>query len=446
VTLVRVANERHELMWTTHHLCIDGWSWPVVFSELSSCYEGLRKEKAQELAPPCPYSRFIRWLATDAPASESFWKTELRGFKEPTPIDLSDPAPHSAAVAELGDDSASVTADAHDRLQALARRLQVTPSCVVQAAWAMTLGHYSAASDVVFGAAYSGRPPEIPGVEGLVGPCVNNVPVRVSLAPGQSVATLLAALQRKQADLMHHQHTPLAQIQEWAGVPLRLRLFESLLVFQNYAVGADARRFGDAEVRLMRGPDATGYPVTLIAIPGPGELRLKLLYQKNRIASDQGKTMLADLLTVLAAMSASTEQTTDALLAQLPGSTRGRAAQVAANRRHARTSAYVAPSGDTERALAAIWSELFEVERVGLDDNFFDLGGNSLLLVRAHQELQKRFGADLPITALFQYPTVRSLARHLSGGGAEAGSDELRERSRKRKEALARIRGVAAKR
>ena len=144
-------------------------------------------------APPCPYSRFIRWLATDAPASESFWKTELLGFKEPTPIDLSDPAPHSAAVAELGDDSASVTADAHDRLQALARRLQVTPSCVVQAAWAMTLGHYSAASDVVFGAAYSGRPPEIPGVEGLVGPCVNNVPVRVSLAPGQSVATLLAA-------------------------------------------------------------------------------------------------------------------------------------------------------------------------------------------------------------------------------------------------------------
>ena len=181
---------------------------------------------------------------------------------------------------------------------------------------------------------------------------------------------------------MHHQHTPLAQIQEWAGVPLRLRLFESLLVFQNYAGGADARRFGDAEVRLMRGPDATGYPVTLIAIPGPGELRLKLLYQKNRFASDQGKTMLADLLTVLEAMFASTEQTTDALLAQLPGSTRGRAAQVAANRRHARTSAYVAPSGDTERTLAAIWSELFEVERVGLDDNFFDLGGHSLLLVQ----------------------------------------------------------------
>ena len=79
-------------MWTGRTTCIDGWSWPVVFSELSSCYEGLRKEKAQELAGACPYSRFIRWLATHAPASESFWKTELLGFKEPTPIDLSDPA------------------------------------------------------------------------------------------------------------------------------------------------------------------------------------------------------------------------------------------------------------------------------------------------------------------------------------------------------------------
>jgi non-ribosomal peptide synthetase component F len=310
----------------------------------------------------------------------------------------------------------------------------------------MTLGHYSAASDIVFGAAYSGRPPEIPGVEGMVGPCVNNVPVRVSVAPGQSLATLLASLQRKQADLMHHQHAPLAQIQEWAGVPLRLRLFESLVVFQNYAVGADARRLGDAEVRLVRGPDATGYPLTVIAIPGLTTLRLKLLYQKDRFARDEARAMLDDLSTVLRAVSASTDQTIGAVVAKLPGTTRGRAAELAANRRQRRTTAYVAPSGDAEQAVAAIWCRLFEVDRVGLDDNFFDLGGHSLLLVRAHRELQERFRADLPITALFQYPTVRSLARHLSGAGGEAKGDALRERTRKRKEALARIRGAAGKR
>ncbi|RQO56211.1 non-ribosomal peptide synthetase [Variovorax sp. KBW07] len=102
-----------------------------------------------------------------------------------------------------------------------------------------------------------------------------------------------------------------------------------------------------------------------------------------------------------------------------------------------RATAYEAPQGHVARTLAAIWSEVLKVEQVGLHDNFFDLGGHSLLLIRAHRLLEDRLQAAFPLVNLFKYPTVESLARWIEQGGAQAaaastaGGDEraLRQRA-----------------
>ena len=102
-----------------------------------------------------------------------------------------------------------------------------------------------------------------------------------------------------------------------------------------------------------------------------------------------------------------------------------------------RASTYEAPQGQVARTLAAIWSEVLQVEQVSLRDNFFDLGGHSLLLIRAHRLLEDRLHATFPLVNLFKYPTVESLARWIEQGGAQAaaastaGGDEraLRQRA-----------------
>ena len=102
-----------------------------------------------------------------------------------------------------------------------------------------------------------------------------------------------------------------------------------------------------------------------------------------------------------------------------------------------RATAYEAPQGHVARTLAAIWSEVLKVEQVGLHDNFFDLGGHSLLLIRAHRLLEDRLQATFPLVSLFKYPTVESLAHWIEQGGAQtaaaaaAGGDEraLRQRA-----------------
>ncbi len=91
-------------------------------------------------------------------------------------------------------------------------------------------------------------------------------------------------------------------------------------------------------------------------------------------------------------------------------------------------SRFVAPASAHERTLAAIWRELLARDRVGVDDNFFDLGGHSLLLVRLQARIQQALGREVPLVDLFGYPTIRSMAAHLAAaeGGAN-GAENVAE-------------------
>ena len=97
---------------------------------------------------------------------------------------------------------------------------------------------------------------------------------------------------------------------------------------------------------------------------------------------------------------------------------------------------YVAPRTEVEQTVADIWRRVLQVEQVGVNDNFFDLGGHSLLVLRIHRELQETFRRDILMTELFQYPTVSALAAYLSGADAE---QPALEQSRQRTETRRRL-------
>ena len=75
--------------------------------------------------------------------------------------------------------------------------------------------------------------------------------------------------------------------------------------------------------------------------------------------------------------------------------------------------AYTPPDGDLQQRIASIWTDVLGVDRIGADDNFFDLGGNSFLVARVHARLSDAGGAAVSIVDMFQFPTVRALAAHL---------------------------------
>ncbi|MGK4585533.1 amino acid adenylation domain-containing protein [Kitasatospora sp. HPMI-4] len=296
MTLLRLADDRHTLVLTNHHILWDGWSIGVLLGELVELY---RQGTGAGLPRATPMRDYLGWLAVqDRQAARTAWAASLAGLEESTLI-----APDRVAAAEPGLPqrlSEHLSAELTEALGATARRLGVTVNTLVQAAWGITLARLTGRTDVVFGSVVSGRPPELPGVERMIGLLINTLPVRVRLDPAESLGALLARLQDEQSALLAHQHLGLAELQRLCGLG---ELFDTTYVFENYPVDTAALATPGEGLRITGadGRDGTHYPVTVAALPGP-RLGLRVDYRPELVGRDTAERITAGLRTVLAAI------------------------------------------------------------------------------------------------------------------------------------------------
>ena len=261
--LIRVGSDEHRLVLTNHHILMDGWSLPILVRELLTLYA----HKAGDSALPrvTPYRDYLAWLARqDRAEAIAAWRSALAGLEQPTRL-LARTVEHAPVAPEqlALNLSAPLTAVLMQRV----REHSLTLNTIVQAVWGILLGRLSGRDDVVFGITVAGRPPDITGVEAMVGLFINTVPVRLQLPPAKPLLALLLDLQDNQSRLFAHQHLGLAEIQGLAGLG---DLFDTLVVFENYPVDRSGVSTDAAglQVSHVTGHDATHYPLTLMAVPG----------------------------------------------------------------------------------------------------------------------------------------------------------------------------------
>lgn len=102
---------------------------------------------------------------------------------------------------------------------------------------------------------------------------------------------------------------------------------------------------------------------------------------------------------------------------------------------------YAEPQNELEEAIAAVWRKVLRLEKVGVYDNFFDLGGQSLLMVQMHRGVRESLKREIPLVEMFRFPTINSLAKHLrQRERVETGNEKIADRVRRREEALERRR------
>nr|WP_315860848.1 non-ribosomal peptide synthetase [Amycolatopsis sp. EV170708-02-1] len=230
--LLALPDGRHRLVFTHQHVLLDGWSVPQLFAELSQLYAGA------DPAPARQYRDHLGWLGNqDRAAAEAAWRQALDGLTEPTHLVPHDPQRVPALPERL---SLELPEEATEALTAVARSRGLTLNTLVQTAWSIVLGRLTGRSDVVFGATVAGRPPELAGVERMIGLFINTVPVRIVLDPAEKLGDLLDRVQDEQSGLLAHQHYGLADIQRGAGLG---ELFDTLMVFESYP-GADEDETG----------------------------------------------------------------------------------------------------------------------------------------------------------------------------------------------------------
>ncbi|MFD5086391.1 non-ribosomal peptide synthase/polyketide synthase [Kitasatospora sp. NPDC058406] len=277
---------------TFHHILVDGWSLPVLLDELSALLAGA------EPGPVTPYRDYLALLAgRDQEASREAWRTLLDGLEEPV---LLAPGAAGARIAdELPCDHwVELSAALTDRLDGVLRARGLTLNTAVQGAWALLLARLTGRDDVVFGATVSGRAPELPGIEGMVGLFINTVPVRVRIAPGQTLSALLAGLQEQQAAMAAHQYTGLAEIQQLVG---HGELFDTLTVFESFP--------GDRTGAAVDSRYAVHYPLALLVHPGE-RLRLRLSHQTHSFSPAEAVRLGERLVRLLTALADDPEQRT----------------------------------------------------------------------------------------------------------------------------------------
>ena len=344
LALFRTGDTTHRLVWTFHHLLLDGWCLPPLLAELFTLYGSLRRGDEPRLGPATPYRDYIAWLEyQDAERVERFWRRELEGFDAPSRLDLAAPtAPRSGPErCEL-----SLSRAITEGLEGMARRLRLTLNTLMQGAWALLLSRYTDTSDVVFGVTFSGRPPELAGVESILGLFINTLPLRVEVAAEVPLTPWLGSLQDRQAELRDVEWSPLAQVQRWSQVPRGVALFDTLLVFENYPVDADllqqVRQQTGLELTDLEFSDQTNYPLTLVA-GARAELALHSTFDPTRFERSAMDRLLRHLETLLGAMLEDPE----APLGRLPLLTPSERTQLVA-----RTAGEVAPQeGSPQRLL-----------------------------------------------------------------------------------------------
>jgi non-ribosomal peptide synthase protein (TIGR01720 family) len=315
VALIRVADDVYRFCWGAHHLLLDGWSWPIVLKEFFIYYEAFRKGERPQLQQARPYSDYVAWLQRqDTSRAEAFWRSTLRGFKKTT--SLGDERLNVRTNSEKigrADDVVFLSEKSTASLRQLAREHQLTLNTVVQGAWALLLSRQSGERDVVFGATVSGRPAELTGVEEIVGPFINTLPVRVSVAPEDHVMEWLRKIQEQQAEMRQYEYSPLVEVQSWSEVPRGMPLFESILVFDNYPLEdfvqkGDGRwaldsSFSNGAERSLAAHDfgtegVTTYPLTVVVIAGK-RMTLGIMYDSLRFERQTISRMLTMLEAVL---------------------------------------------------------------------------------------------------------------------------------------------------
>ncbi|MBV8858951.1 MAG: amino acid adenylation domain-containing protein [Acidobacteria bacterium] len=304
LVLARAGEETYHFVWTHHHLLLDGWSLSLLWGEVFAAYEALARGVAPAFAPARPFRDYVAWLRRqDASRPEEFWRASLKGFNAPTPLAVDRPAPEApAAGSPTGQQQARLSSEATARLQAFARSHHLTLNTLLQGAWALLLSRYSGERDVVFGATVSGRPPELDGVEEMIGLFINTLPVRAEVEPRAHLADWLKGLQGRQAELRQYEHSPLVEVQGWSEVPRGTPLFESILIFENYPIDPEAQKSDAAlEVTDIRPAEKTTYPLTVTAAPGT-ELLLRVQYDCRRFDEGAAARLLGHLRTLLEAV------------------------------------------------------------------------------------------------------------------------------------------------
>ncbi|MBO3287522.1 AMP-binding protein, partial [Paenibacillus polymyxa] len=283
VQVLQTDEETYHLVWSFHHIVMDGWCLSLVTGEVFGTYFALLEQKQPELAHITPYGQYIEWLERqDERAAQEYWSSYLAGFEQQTllpGLDTSSKDQAANTVFATANEtreyvSEKITVDLDpawsEAMYRIAKQQQVTINTLMQSVWGLILQKYNNNEDVVFGSVVSGRPTDIAGVEHMIGLFINTIPVRIQSEQNATFVDIMRKTQEQALASGAYDSFPLYEIQ--ALTEQKQHLINHIMVFENYPVEEQVEQLGEVrpsafEITNVEVVEQTNYDLDLIVMP-----------------------------------------------------------------------------------------------------------------------------------------------------------------------------------
>ena len=308
LTLIQVQEYCYQLVWSSHHLILDGWSTPIVLKDVFTYYDSIKTKSYIPINYPPSYHNYVEWIKNqDLESSKDYWKKNLKGLYKPTQINFKEKN-KNMDNAEYSEQNINFDPPLFSGLTSLAQYHKITISSILYAAWAKLINFYSGEDDVIFGVTISGRSIDFENVESIVGVLINTLPLRINLSPNETIGDYFRRLQLSLAEIINYEYTPLIQIQEWSEIKKGQPLFDSIVVISNNNIDSTGWHLqSNIKVREIRSIEKTNYPLTL-DISIKNELTLRIEYNTDLFDAETINRMLVHYQTILEGMVANPDQ------------------------------------------------------------------------------------------------------------------------------------------
>ncbi|MEO0398640.1 MAG: aminotransferase class III-fold pyridoxal phosphate-dependent enzyme [Pseudomonadota bacterium] len=428
--LINLEPDRRLLVVYASHLVFDGYSADLFVSDIIARYEeelASESENGDVADRPsiAPYRAFVHATQAEGRSSENeaYWRSVFK--TPPTPIRLPTDRPHTdlrrygGATVQTSFDEASLK-----RLRAYAAANGVSTASVATAAYIALLSKLSGDNTVIVGAPQAGQ--AAAGVN-AVGCCVSMAPLRVTVDPTQTLASLAVSVQEAMLDAHDHLPVALGDLARALQAPRERSRPPIVQAVFNYSRFFGGRRMGEATVRAKENPRrATQYELFLNVREDLAALSIDWDFATDLYDAETIREWTAAYRQVLDEGCAGDSRAIGDDLKAVAEVTRPSVELGPETAFKGDETPFEAPNGPIETAIAAIFQALTGARRVGAFDNFFDLGGRSLHAVRALTRLRKDYAPALQLRDVFDADHVRSLAERiaaLSETNADAAKD-----------------------
>ena len=218
VCLIQRRKNKYYLIWSLHHLLLDGWCLSIVLGDVFKTYKNIRqgKEHSSNLCPP-PYRDYIAWLLRqDRTTAEKFWKEYLADIDGPTSLNFQNLIQNQNEK-DYASTSILLSVEETEKITLFAKKNYLTLNTVIQGALGVVLKQYSGKQEVIMGVTVSGRDIDLPRVEEMIGVFINTLPLRINFK-FDTIGMYLKNIQENAQKLQRYAYVSLAEIQSWANV------------------------------------------------------------------------------------------------------------------------------------------------------------------------------------------------------------------------------------